>query len=86
MSQKMECKLFRNGQPTGAIAIEFDDDAIGGIRYGTFSIAGAIGWPPTDQFELQPSGGIRIPIVVTGKEPASGGITLAFCSLLTKWE
>jgi hypothetical protein len=86
MSKELPCTLFRNGHSSGDIVIEFEDDPILSDRSGGFLIPGTIDWPPTDQFELQPSGGVRIPIVVTKQWPAPGGTALAFCSLLSKWD
>jgi hypothetical protein len=82
----MKCKLFRNGMPSVDIVIEFEDETVTRDRSGAFLIGSVNGWLPTDQFELQPSGGSRIPIVVTKNLPSSKGVLVVFCSLLDKWE
>jgi len=86
MSKSMECNLFRNGQPSGAIVIEFEDDTLTRGRFGRFLTGSANGWLPTDQFELQPAGGTRIPIVIQTNQPSSKGTLMYFCSYLDKWE
>ncbi len=86
MSQKMECKLFRNGQLSGAVVIKYEDDTVTRGRFGTFSMGSVDGWVESDQFELQSPGGIRIPIVVAKNPHSSKGDLVEFCSYLDKWE
>jgi hypothetical protein len=86
VSKKMECNLFRNGQLSGAVVIEFEDDIVTRGRFGTFSIRSVDGWLKDDQLELQPPGGNRIPIALTKNVPSSKGIVVDFCSYLDKWE
>jgi hypothetical protein len=82
----MECNLFRNGQLSGAVVIKFEDDAVTRSRSGTFSMENVDGWLGSDQFELQPPGGIRIPIVVAKNPDSPKGNLVGFFSLLDKWE
>ena len=82
----MKCNLFRNGISSGEFVIEFEDDTLTRGRFGTFSIGSVEGWLPTDQFEFQPAGGIRIPIVVKWNPPSRKGVLVDFCSYLDKWE
>jgi hypothetical protein len=86
VAQKMKCNLFRNGISSGEFVIEYEDDTLTRGRFGTFSIGSVDGWLPDDQFELQPIGGNRIPIIVQRNRPSKKGILVDFCSYLDKWE
>jgi hypothetical protein len=81
----MQCDLIRNGQTSGSVVIEYEDDTITRGRFGAFLIGSANAWLPDDQFELQPTGRDRIPIVVQRKSPSKRGIVVEFCSYLDKW-